>query len=104
MQLVKQHDNLRSFPNAASITTGVRLDKILAVPVILLAFTAESLSAQVRCSKDQYLKNASQLSRSSDRKLQTNNSRSRSITICFKTEKHEAFHSLTVAVFHKSGL
>ena len=59
MQLVKQHDNLRRFPNAASITTGVQLDKILAFPVISLVLTAESLSAQARCSKDQYLKNAS---------------------------------------------
>ena len=59
MQLVKQHDNLRRFPNAASITTCVRLDKILAVSVISLILTAESLSAQARCSKDQYLKNAS---------------------------------------------
>ena len=48
LQLVKQHDNLRSFPNAASITTGVPLDKILAVPVtcISLVLTAESLSVQ----------------------------------------------------------
>ena len=30
-------------------------------------------------------------------------SRSRSTTICFKTKKHEAFHSSTVAVFHKSS-
>ena len=36
MQLVQQHDDLRMFPNAASITTGVRLDKILAVPAITL--------------------------------------------------------------------
>ena len=36
MQLVKQHDNLRRFPNAASITTGLQLDKVLAVPVITL--------------------------------------------------------------------
>ena len=59
MQLVNQHDNLRRFPNAASITTGIRLDKILAVPVISLVLTAESLSAQALCLKDQYLKNAS---------------------------------------------
>ena len=32
MQSVKQHDNLRKFPNAASITSGVGLDKTLAVP------------------------------------------------------------------------
>ena len=49
------HDNLGMFPNAGSITTSVRLDKILAVPVIYLIFTAESLSAQVHYSKDQYL-------------------------------------------------
>ena len=52
MQFVKQHDNLQSFTNAASITSGVRLDKILAVPFISLVLTAESLSAQARCSKD----------------------------------------------------
>ena len=46
MQSVKQHDNLRRFPNAASITTGIRLDKILAVTVISLVLTVESLSAQ----------------------------------------------------------
>ena len=32
MQSVKQHDNLRKFPNAASITSGVGLDKTLAIP------------------------------------------------------------------------
>ena len=37
MQLVKQHDDLRRFSNAASTTTSVRLDKILAGPVITLA-------------------------------------------------------------------
>ena len=34
MQLVKQHDNLRKFPNATSITSG-GLDKTLADPVII---------------------------------------------------------------------
>ena len=34
MQSVKQHDNLRKFQNATSITSGVGLDKTLAVPVI----------------------------------------------------------------------
>ena len=77
MQLVKQHDNLRMFRNAASITSCIGLDKILAVPVISLILTAESLSAQVRCSKDLYLEKCflseiMQLSRSSDRKLQKN--------------------------------
>ena len=46
MQSVKQHNNLRRFPNVASITTGIRLDKILAVHG-LDSLTAESLSAQV---------------------------------------------------------
>ena len=41
MQSVKQHDNLRKFPNAASIASGVGLDKTLAVPVITLALKAE---------------------------------------------------------------
>ena len=41
MQYVKQHDNLRKFPNAASITSGVGLDKALAVSVITLVLTAE---------------------------------------------------------------
>ena len=41
MQLVKQHDNLRKFPNATSIASGVGLDKTLAVPVITLVLTAE---------------------------------------------------------------
>ena len=40
MQWVKQHDNLRKFPNAASINTSVRLDKISAGPVITLVLTA----------------------------------------------------------------
>ena len=34
MQSVKQHNNRRKVSNAASITTGIRLDKILAVSVI----------------------------------------------------------------------
>ena len=34
MQSVKQYDNLRKFPNATSTTSGVGLDKTLAVPVI----------------------------------------------------------------------
>ena len=55
MQSVKQHDNVRRFPNAASITTGVRLDKIMAVAVNNIVLTAESLSAQAQYSKDQYL-------------------------------------------------
>ena len=37
MQSVKQHDNLRKFPNATSITSGVGLD----IPVITLVLTAE---------------------------------------------------------------
>ena len=41
MQSVKQHNNLQKFPNATSITSGVGLDKILAVPVITLVLTAE---------------------------------------------------------------
>ena len=41
MQSVKQHDNLRKFPNAASITSGVGLDKTLAIPVITLVLIAE---------------------------------------------------------------
>ena len=41
MQYVKQHDNLGKFPNAVSITSGVGLDKTLAVPVITLVLTAE---------------------------------------------------------------
>ena len=44
MQLVKQHDkfdNLRKFPNAASITSSEGLDKTLAVPVITLVLAAE---------------------------------------------------------------
>ena len=41
MQYVKQHDNQGNFPNAASITSGVGLDKTLAVPVITLVLTAE---------------------------------------------------------------
>ena len=40
MQLVKQQDNLRKFPNATSITSVVGLDKTLAVPVITLVLTA----------------------------------------------------------------
>ena len=57
MQPVKQHDNLRRFPNAVSITTGLRLDKILTVPVISLQLTAKQ---QARHSKDHYnLKNSS---------------------------------------------
>ena len=57
MQSVKQHDNLRRFPNAVSITTGVRLDKILVVPVNNLVLTAEPLPAQAcySISKDLYL-------------------------------------------------
>ena len=38
---VKQHDNLGKFPNAAFITSGVGLDKTLAVPVITPVLTAE---------------------------------------------------------------
>ena len=34
MQCVKQHENLRKFLNATSITSRVRLDKLLAVPFI----------------------------------------------------------------------
>ena len=41
MQLVKEHDKLQKFPNAASITTGVPLDKISAVTVFTLILTAE---------------------------------------------------------------
>ena len=42
LQSVKQHDNLRKFPNAASITRGVELDKKkLAVPIITLVLSAE---------------------------------------------------------------
>ena len=41
MQSVKQHDNLRKFPNATSITSGVELDKTMAVPVITFVLTAE---------------------------------------------------------------
>ena len=42
MQSVKKHDNLRKFPNATSIASG-RLDKTLAVPVIIFVhvLTAE---------------------------------------------------------------
>ena len=46
MHLVKQHADLQRFPNAAFITSGVQLDKILAVPVITLA--AESLPAKAQ--------------------------------------------------------
>ena len=49
MQSVKQHDNLRRFPNAASINTGIRLDKILGVPVITLKLTAESDRIRAYC-------------------------------------------------------
>ena len=41
MQSVKQHNNLRKFPNETSTTSGVGLDKTLAVPVIPLVLTAE---------------------------------------------------------------
>ena len=41
MQLVKQQDNLRKFPKATSLTSGVGLDKTLAVPVTTLVLTAE---------------------------------------------------------------
>ena len=41
MQLVKQHDNLRKFPNATSITSGEGLGKTLAVPVITFILTPE---------------------------------------------------------------
>ena len=41
MQLVKEHVNLRKFPNATSTTSGVGLDKTLAVPVIILVLTVE---------------------------------------------------------------
>ena len=41
MQSVKQQDNLQKFPNATSITSGVGLDKTLAVPVITLVLKAE---------------------------------------------------------------
>ena len=34
MQSVKQHENLRKFPNAASITSGEGLDKKISIPVI----------------------------------------------------------------------
>ena len=42
MQSVKQHDNLRKFPNATSITSG-GLDKTLAVTLIIFVhvLTAE---------------------------------------------------------------
>ena len=40
MQSVKQHDNLRKFPNAKYIISG-GLDKTLAVPVIIFVLTAE---------------------------------------------------------------
>ena len=40
-EYVKQHDNLGKLPNAASITSGVGLDKTLAVPVVTLILTAE---------------------------------------------------------------
>ena len=36
-----QHNSLQKFPNATSITSGVGLDKTLAVPVIALVLTAE---------------------------------------------------------------
>ena len=36
MQSVKQHDNLQKFPNAASITSGVGLDRTKADPVITI--------------------------------------------------------------------
>ena len=41
MQLVKQHENLRKFPNAASITSSEGLDKTLAVLVVTLVLAAE---------------------------------------------------------------
>ena len=41
MQSVKQHDDQRKFPNATSTTSGVGVDKTLAVPVITLVLTAE---------------------------------------------------------------
>ena len=41
LQSVKQHDNLRKFPNAASINNCVGMDKALAVPVITLVLKAE---------------------------------------------------------------
>ena len=41
MQLVKQQDNLQKFPNAASITRDVGLDKKMAVPIITLVLSAE---------------------------------------------------------------
>ena len=41
MQLVKQHENLQKFPNAASITSSEGLDKTLAVLVVTLVLAAE---------------------------------------------------------------
>ena len=41
MQLIKQHNDLRKFPNATSTTSCLGLDKTLAVPVITLVSTAE---------------------------------------------------------------
>ena len=41
MQSVKQHDNIQKFPNAASITSGLGLDKALGVLVITLLLTAK---------------------------------------------------------------
>ena len=40
MQSVKQDDNLRKFPNAASITRDIELDKKLAVPFITIVSSA----------------------------------------------------------------
>ena len=73
-----------------SITTGILLDKILTVPVITLVLTAELIGlgqCQTEKNKQMLIKLAI-----------------RPITIHFKTKKHEAFHSLTVAVFRKSAL
>ena len=41
LQSVKQHDNIRKFPNAISITSGEGLDKTLPVPVITFILTLE---------------------------------------------------------------
>ena len=42
--IVKQHDNIQKFPNATSITSSVRLDKTLAVPIISLVLTMMLMS------------------------------------------------------------
>ena len=78
MQLVKQHNNLQMYPNAASIITGIGLDNIW-------LFQLSPSYKQLR--QCQILIKLT----------------SRSITTCFKTKKHEAFHSLTVAVFSRNS-